>query len=247
MTQRAFSEDDLTLFLDGEAPDPLAKEIEAALSKDKDLAAYLDSMRSGQAQFVADQEALLSAAPALPDLPAPVRPPRAWAPALAGLAAGLVIATGVSWSLSTDEEPDWRAVVANYQSLYVTETLTGPAETQSARDAKLLELSGVLGIDLTDLPDVDGLLYRRAQQLGYQGHPLAQLTFLTAEGGPVALCILHQDAPGSAGIEASTLDGMAAYSWVDNGFGVLLIGPQGDSTLPEAATIFRAALKDAAA
>lgn len=247
MKTRAFSDEDLTRFLDGEASETLTLEIEAARLKDTKLSADLDNMRAAQAAFVADQDAFLSAAPPMPDFPAPSRKAVPWAPALGGMAAGLIIAAGLAWPLLSKDNPDWRDVIANYQSLYVTETLSGAVDPQHSLDAKLTELSGVLGIDLTTLPDVDGLNYRRAQQLGFRGAPLAQLTYLTPDGGPVALCILRVAGPNSDGIEAETLEGMAAFSWVDNGYGVLLIGPLDDTTLPEAATIFRAALKDAAA
>lgn len=247
MTERAFSDEDLALFLDGEASDALTREIEIALAQDASLAAELDSMRLAQATFVSAQDNLLSLSPAMPELPRRKAETSALVPAFVGLAAGLVIAATVSWSLFTKPEPGWREVVANYQSLYVTETLSGVAEAQSVSEAKLTELSEVLGIDLTNLPEVDGLAYRRAQQLGYKGAPLAQLTFLTTNGGPVALCILRTGGADSGGIDADTLEGMAAYSWVDNGFGVLLIGPLGDSTLSEAAHTFRAALKGAPA
>ncbi|MEO0891339.1 MAG: hypothetical protein AAFY35_02000 [Pseudomonadota bacterium] len=247
MKTRAFSDEDLALYLDGEASETLIQEIEAARLKDTKLSSELDRMRVAQAAFVADQDSFLAAAPPMPGLPAPARSAVPWAPALGGMVAGLVIAAGLAWPFLSKDDPDWRDVVANYQSLYVTETLAGAVEPQSALDAKLVELSGVLGIDLTALPDIDGLDYRRAQQLGYEGAPLAQLTFLTHDGGPVALCILRTSGPDSENIQADTLSGLSAFSWVDNGFGVLLIGPQGDATLPEAATMFRAALRDAAA
>ncbi|MEL7012458.1 MAG: hypothetical protein AAFO72_04175 [Pseudomonadota bacterium] len=247
MTERGFSDEDLALFLDGEAPDGLTREIETALAQDPSLAAELDSLRAAEAAFVSAQENLLSLAPATPNLPRHKARAPALAPAFAGLAAGLVIAATVSWSLLSKPEPGWREVVANYQSLYVTETLSGVTEPQGVSEAKLIALSEVLGLDLTNLPEVDGLAYRRAQQLGYKGAPLAQLTFLTANGGPVALCILRTGGADTSGIETDTLDGMAAYSWVDNGFGVLLIGPLGDNTLSEAAQTFRAALNGAPA
>lgn len=249
MTQRSFSDEDLASFLDGEAADALTREIEMALAEDPALTAHVKDLQSAQVAYVAAQEEMLSLAPEMPDLPASVQGAKSagfgWAPACCGLAAGLAIAAAVSWSLLADKEPDWRDVVANYQSLYVTETLSGVSEPQSVSEAKLAELSGVLGLDLTGLPNVDGLAYRRAQQLGYKGTPLAQLTFLTADGGPVALCVLHVGGQDSTTIEAETLEGMAAFSWVDNGYGVLLIGPTGDQSLPQAAEAFRAALRGA--
>lgn len=245
MTKRRFSDEELAAFLDGEADDALTEAVEAQLAVDTALAQSLEGMRAATDAFKADQEAVLSLAPAMPAVPVQQNSGFMWPAAFGGLAAGLVIAAGISWAALSKPEPDWRAVVANYQSLYVTETLAGVAEPQSVSDAKLAELSEVLGIDLQALPQVGGLAYRRAQQLGYKGTPLAQLTFLTDDGGPVALCLLHVGGPDSDGIEAQVLDGLSAYSWTDNGFGVLLIGPLGNERLEGAAKAFRSALQSA--
>lgn len=245
MTDPVFSDEDLSRFLDGEVSDALEQDIRAALTRDAALSNRLDNLRSAQAAFDQTQKDLLSLAPKLPDLPNANVTSRSWSPAICGLAAGLAIAACISWASLSNSEPDWRDVVANYQSLYVTETLSGVTEPRSVSEAKLKELSDRLGLDLTNLPEVDGLAYRRAQQLGYKGTTLAQLTFLTHDGGPVALCLLRTDEPDSTAITAETLEGMAAFSWVDDGFGILLIGPLESPILPEAAHLFRTALRGA--
>jgi anti-sigma factor RsiW len=242
MTKRTFSDEDLSCYLDGEATDTLVQEIEAAVAQDVELAQYLEDLRDAQAMFVGAQEELLAAAPEMPILPASSRAPRDWATGLAGLAAGLVLAMTAAWTFWERPEPGWRDVVASYQSLYVTETLIGASETPTESTAKLEELSDVLGFDLTGLPTVGGLDYRRAQQLGYKGQPLAQLTYLTSEGGPVALCIVFTGDSTTDGIQKDTLEGLDAYSWVENGYGILLIGPYGEAILPSAAETFRDAL-----
>ena len=53
--------------------------------------------------------------------------------------------------------------------------------------------------------------------------------------------------PDSPDIEAETLEGLAAFSWVDDGFGILLIGPKGEETLSDAAALFRSALRQGSA
>lgn len=136
MTERAFSHEDLALFLDGEASEALTREIEIALAQDASLAAELDSMSLAQASFVSAQENLLSLSPAMPDLQRRKPETPALVPAFVGLAAGLVVAATVSWFLFAKPEPGWREVVANYQSLYVTETLSGVADPQSVSEAR---------------------------------------------------------------------------------------------------------------
>ena len=94
------------------------------------------------------------------------------------------------------------------------------------------------------MPEVAGLSYKRAQQLGFNGKPLAQLTFLAADGGPVALCIIRTDGETTDAIHAEVLSGLDTYSWTDNGYGILLVGPEGQDGLGSAAEAFRAALKN---
>ncbi len=247
MKDPAFSDEELAAFLDGETTEAVADKIREAVASDTELSSYVDKMRAAQATFVSGQNALLEFAPDMPELPTAEGKGVSWGAGLTGLAAGLILALGASWAAFDSKEPGWREVVASYQSLYVTETLSGAVPSPVAAQAKLAQLSDVLGIDLTSLPEVDGLAYRRAQQLGYKGQPLAQLTYLTAEGGPVALCILYTGDKSSADIRAETLEGMSAFSWIDNGYGVLLIGPKGDSTLEGAAEVFRNALRGASA
>lgn len=241
-----FSDQDLSAYLDGEAADDVSDAIGAALSGDPGLRARLDEMRAGQDAFAEAMATALSAAPPMPDLPDPLsqRGTRVWPVGLAGVAAGAVLALGAGWSLWHTPDPGWRDVVANYQSLYVTETLAPLERTPEAQQADLQRLSAGLGIDLTGLPEISGLSFKRGQQLGFNGKPLAQLTFLAADGGPVALCILRNGAATSPGITAEVLSGLDTYSWTEDGFGILLLGPQGTDGLENAAETLRKALKN---
>ncbi len=246
MTDRhVFSDDDLSLYIDGEAPQALVQAVEEALDSDQPLATRLDALKASQGQFADLYADVLKVAP--PPLAIPVTKPAAvagWQTGLVGLAAGIALAVGVIWTRTDNSPPGWKAAVASYQALYVTETLAGVDAAQPATDEKLADLSAVLGLDLTQLPPVDGLNYKRAQQLGFRGKPLGQITFLNVDGGPVALCIIPTTKADSPEITAETLEGLAAFSWIDNGYGVLLIGPQDDDNLRGAAERFRTALKD---
>ena len=250
MTERTgFSDQELSAYLDGEAPEDVSGAIEEALPGDPALRTRLERLRAAQDGFVAAMEAALAAAPDMPELPQPLaqKTAGAWPYGLAGVAAGAVLALGLGWNVWHRPDPGWRDVVANYQSLYVTETLAPIEQTPEARQADLQRLSAGLGIDLTGLPEISGLSFKRAQQLGFKGKPLAQLTFLTADGGPVALCILRNGAETSPGITAEVLSGLDTYSWTEDGFGVLLVGPKGSDGLENAAEILRDALKNTSA
>ena len=95
-TGRTFSDEDLTAFLDGEADDALAREIEAALEADQDLAARLEGLTVPIAALQRAFATQLSAAPAMPDVPSQVfdntnaAPKRGFLPGLGiGLVAGI--------------------------------------------------------------------------------------------------------------------------------------------------------------
>lgn len=239
-----FSDQDLSCYLDGEASADMMAAIADALARDPVLRARLEELKAGEDSFAAAMTVALKSAPALPEItPAPPAPANhSWR---IGMAVGAAAALGLSWNIWQAPEAGWRDVVASYQSLYVTETLALVDQSPAAQQADLERLSEGLGIDLTGLPEVDGLSFKRAQQLGYRGKPLAQLTFLTAGGGPVALCIVETGGGTSADIRAEVLSGLDTYSWTDNGFGVLLVGPKGEKGLGNAAEMFRSALKDA--
>ena len=246
---RVFSDDDLSCYLDGETSGPLTDAIRAAVLSDPKLEARLEELTAGQQRFAQIMEAALTSAPDMPTLPPAIqyRAPPVWPVALASAAAGAFAVLGVSWfSLSTPEQPGWHDVVANYQSLYVTQTLELVNQSPQDNLAELDRLSETIGFDLTNLPQIEGLSYKRSQELGFKGRPLAQLTFLTADGGPVALCIIRTGKTDTPEIKAEMLSGMSAYSWTDDGYGLLLIGPPGDPALENAAEIFRKSLKTSA-
>ena len=87
-------------------------------------------------------------------------------------------------------------------------------------------MAGAIGksIDLSTLKQIEGLDYKRVQILGFDGQPLAQLTFLSKVGAPVALCIIRKQGDGNTDIHLAELQGMSAASWSRDGYDYLLIG-----------------------
>jgi anti-sigma factor RsiW len=246
-TRRDFSDQDLSCYLDGEADPALVSDIEAALAEDAALQARLNALRAGQQRFTQALDAALELAPDMPAIPLhPANANRAVSnlkAGLAGIAIGALAALGLTYALAPDaQKSDWINDVAVYQSLYVAETLAAVNLTPQENQAKLAQISRALGFDLTHLPQVSGLTLKRAQQLGYNGRPLAQVTFVNAAGSPVALCVTRTNAPDSTKIRFEMVQGLRAYIWNKNGFGLLLIGPPDDPELEKAAEIYRATL-----
>ena len=128
------------------------------------------------------------------------------------------------------EPPGWIEVVANYQKLYTAETVAAPlappidsATRAQAETEKLRALSDVIGLDLVQLHNIDGLKFRRAQQLGFRGKPLIQIAYALPDGTPVALCILPSTAA-AKDVRAQMVQGMASTDWNTGAHGILLIG-----------------------
>lgn len=246
--KRQFSDEELSCYLDGEADDALATAIEQARADNPELETRLKMFEAAALSFAQDQALLLDQAPEPPML-APVAATPATTSrkatalvACVSMLAGAVLTVGAFMAWHPEKVVDWRDVVANYQSLYVTETLTATTFT-SAEQAEMLDRVGrKLGYDFGRLPNVDGYRFTRAQELGFEGRPLAQLTFLTSEQAPVALCVIKSDDAGSSELVRQDMHGLEVYSWYDGGFAVLLVGPKGDSSLPLAAAQFQAAL-----
>ncbi|WP_299620320.1 hypothetical protein [uncultured Tateyamaria sp.] len=230
---RAFTDEELTAFLDGEADDELHAAIDAALETDAALLARAEALflpPEVMGAMAQGYDALLDTAPAMAALPEPVAPParrrRSWAvlPFGVGLAAGLAVAAFVG--LSTPEPAPargWVSFVASYQALYTTATLADAAPTAAETTAQLVTVSQAVGLDLTGLPEAAGLTFKRAQVLGFNGKPLVQIAFLRDDGTPVALCIIPAG-PDAKPVNMGAAEGLGLARWNTPGHGFLLIG-----------------------
>lgn len=246
MTRKSvFTDEELNCFIDNEADQVLTDQITATLAQDPVLRQRYDALRDASDRYKSAFEDVLSLSPDMPAFAATASKPK-WnlRVVAASMVAGAALALGTTLPFfGRQAEPDWKDVVANYQSLYVTETLSFVQITPNAQDVVLARLSTRLGFDLEGLPVVSNLDFVRAQELGFQGRPLAQLTFLNSAKGPVALCIVETGNETSNRIQFAELHGLDTYSWTQDGFGILLIGPMGDATLEATAVVFQSALK----
>ncbi len=251
MTQpRMFTDEELTAFLDGEADDALATEIGEALETDAALNDRLSTLDIPMAPLKQAFDALLADAPPMPPLPeaapaqAPATAPRfGWGWGIGtfgtGLAAGLAVAVFTGFGQPEPAPPPgWVAFVASYQSLYTPATLASVTTTDADRAAQLQTVSEALGLDLTSLPEVEGLTFKRAQVLGFNGKPLVQLAFQRADGTPVALCIIPAGPDGKP-VSMDAAQGMELARWNTPGFGYLLIGGQDQEPLQTEADAFQ--------
>lgn len=247
---RAFSDEELTAFLDGEADDALHAEIEAALENDPAVVEQIEALDVPLAPIAEAYEALLQDAPPMPVLPeasavaptpAPARQGRwAWGfgTFATGLAAGLAVAMFTGFGTPEPAPRGWVSFVASYQALYTAETLAidDPSEDEAAM--QLAAVSNSLGLDLSGLPEAEGLTFKRAQVLGFNDKPLVQIAFARADGTPVALCIIPAG-PDAKPVNMGQAEGMELARWNTPGYGFLLIGGTDDAPLQQEAETFQ--------
>lgn len=245
---RAFSDEELTAFLDGEADDALHAEIEAALEHDATVVDQLAALDVPLVPIAEAYKALLQDAPPMPLLPevpavAPSPAPRGrWAWGVGtfatGLAAGLAVAMFTGFGTPEPAPRGWVSFVASYQALYTAETLAVDNPSADEAATQLAAVSESLGLDLSGLPDTQGLSFKRAQVLGFNGKPLVQIAFARADGTPVALCIIPAG-PDAKPVNMGQAEGMELARWNTPGYGFLLIGGTDNAPLQQEAETFR--------
>ncbi len=237
----------LLAFVDGEL-DPASREkVEAVLAHSAELRAQVAALSASCLPYRTAFERQ-----ALPELPlaltqrvgslvsvsqasASASPSRRhWLGMGAAMAASFAAGVWLPWRpwINNSPESGWVEAVANYQALYVRETVDQTADSPD-RLASLLggfDSEQQRALFVPDLRAAD-LSFKRVQRLGYRGSPLIQMVYVPPSGMPVALCALPMKRP-DAGVQARVIDGMSVASWQRSGLAFVLVAdlPQGQVT-----------------
>lgn len=256
-----FSDEELVAYLDGEAEFAPVDAIKAALLTDESLANRLNRLKFDKEALTYSMETIADNAKehkALPDFlsETAAAPQKSDAFKLVSnnrsgffegwqkIAAVALLAVAIGWCAksfsSVNNLQNWHNYVAAYQALYSKETLAPIIQTEETSSKQLQHVTGVLGkkIELTQLTNVKGLNYKRAQILGFKGQPLIQLAFLSDEGKPVALCIIKASNNGQTKVINDVQQGLKAAHWKKGEFEYLLIGSNDAELIKSAATQF---------
>jgi len=226
----SYSDDVLRQFLDGGLDDVQRKEIETAMLSDADLESRimaLDDMAASvkaAMDWIPSEARVAGLAPAVAAAPEPVRSKhRPWGMLAAACAVGVFIGFGSSW-IGADAAPDWRTEVAHYQALYTTDTINAIDLKPSEAAAQVDRAAANVGakVPTAELAGLDGLTLRRAQTLGFEGAPLAQIVFAHSSGAPVALCLIRTGK--EEALKMGERLNMASADWSVDGVEYLLIG-----------------------
>lgn len=155
-----------------------------------------------------------------------------------GLAAAVMVGIGIHAGgvavFDKPEKPDWITQVANYQRMYVRDTVQMvSADPVASKDVmnRLYEQNRIR----LDIPDMSalGLQFKRVQRLSAGNRPVVQMVYLPQKGGPVALCVIPENGPDVAP-HNKLVASMETVSWRRNGLAYVLLSDSPSTQLPRA-------------
>jgi hypothetical protein len=165
------------------------------------------------------------------------------------IAASLVIGLGLGaagvFGWMQPEKSDWRMEVADYQVLYVPETIAHLSSSPEGLTAQFGRAGAAIGLDFPgdELSNVDGLTLKRAQVLGHDGDPLIQIVFQDKSGSAIALCLIAK-----SGTETqprfTERRSMVSVDWDSSDHAFLLIGNASEADAARWADNLRQILKN---
>jgi anti-sigma factor RsiW len=254
------SDEMLVAFLDGELDGADRARIDTLVKTDEAVAARYEFLSRSEMAFYDAFQPLLENAPTakleaiLSGLPASVTDEPAskgWSRrGFMAAAIGLVFVgvaadrayIGMQNVSSERDGSEWRAVVAEYLSLYTPDTLANLASDEQSQRAQLQNVGDKLGLSLpVQAVSLPGIPLKRAQVLQYDGKPLGQIAYLDPEHGPMALCIV-QSSSGPRSPQTERRHGMNVVYWSDQAHGYMLIGRNPADRLNDLAEHVRTAL-----
>jgi anti-sigma factor RsiW len=259
------SDAELVAYLDGELTPSDSVRIGQRIAADRATAERLTILMNGARPFREALDPLLGEAPMArldgilsavleADTRAPARAwpvlARYWPAGLAAAIALMVIGAGLdrfvfvriegaasASAMRSDESDEWRRVVAEYLSLYTSDTLSIPGDSGAGNGQRLASIGRRLGVDLTAaLTAFPDLPLKRAEMLDYEGMPLGFLAYLDPHDGPISLCIV----PGAQADTSPRVEqrrGMNVVYWSRGRHSFMLIGHTSVDRLQGLATL----------
>lgn len=230
-----FSDEVLVAYLDNRLSEKQRTQFDQQLARDDVLGERLAQMARSNLPFHDAFGLMLQDAPvgrlqaaldAIPD--APVSRP-------GGVSRRALIAASVSfmavgllagrYSTTLPVESTWRDRVADYMSLYSAQTLADVSDSVEQQQIQLSRVQKTLGIALSPAGlVVQGAELKNARLLHYDEYDIAQITYLDARSGPMALCITRSEHPGNTAPQSEVRQKMNVIYWRDSGYNFMLIG-----------------------
>lgn len=228
------SDEQLVAYLDDELAVEQRQQIDSAIADDPLLSLRVQWLRRSSLPFRKAYDELAQQAPLdrlqarLDAVPSPERPglSRRWfiGGAAAVLVAGGVLADRLVLGWQAPQAHNWRALVGDYMALYVPQTLEHLPTDEAAHRAQLRTVDARLGLNLSPAGlKLPGAELKRAQMLEYDGVPIAQIVYLDARHGPLALCVTRSNS-GSRPLAHERRHQMNVVYWTESEHAWMLIG-----------------------
>ncbi|MGV0083265.1 anti-sigma factor family protein [Rahnella aceris] len=230
-----YADEVLVAYLDNQLSESQRAKFDAQLTQDDVLAQRLAQMSRSNLPFHDAFGAMLQEAPvgklqaaldAVPD--ARIAGSSGFsrrallAASLSFLAVGLL---GGRYSTLFASDDNWRARVADYMSLYTAQTLADVDDSAGQQKIQLARVQNTLGIALSPAAlAVQGADLKDARMLHYDEYDIAQITYLDARYGPMALCITRSEHSDNTALQREIRRGMNVVYWRNAGYNFMLIG-----------------------
>lgn len=246
------SDEQLVAYLDGELDGDDRQQLDNAIAEDSLLSLRVQWLSRSNLPYKNAYDELAQQAPLdrlqarLDAIPSPEKPglSRRWfiGGAAAALLAGGVLADRLFLGWHAAQSNNWRALVADYMALYVPQTLDHLPTDEAAQRAQLRTIDARLGLNLAPatlkLPDAE---FKRAQMLEYDGVPIAQIVYLDAKHGPLALCVTRSNS-GSQPLAHERRREMNVVYWTERQHSWMLIGHDAPVALEDKAKLLKSRL-----
>lgn len=255
-----YSDESIVAWLDGEMNENEAQRFEAELEQNEQLARRTDALRHNQADFEQAFAPLLEEAPK-------ARLEQHLAGLLARQPGGMQRQTGVSRrsliaaSLSflaigsglgyfsrsvtkpQSESEKIRELEAQYMSLYSAETLLDTDSSLPVLQQGLARVAQDIGLRTNEQQlALQGAELKMVRILRYDSTSIAQIAWMHADYGPMALCISPEKHPDSTQLNLEQRHDMHLVWWHHRGYQFVLIGRNPVSQLKQNAQILQTAL-----
>lgn len=246
------SDEQLVAYLDGELEQEYRHQLDSAIADDSLLSLRVQWLGRSNLPYRKAYDELAQQAPLdrlqarLDAIPAPQRPGfnRRWfiGGATAALLAGGVLADRLFLGWHAAQSNNWRALVGDYMALYVPQTLDHLPSDDASQRAQLRTIDARLGLNLSPATlKLPGAEFKRAQMLEYDGVPIAQIVYLDAKHGPLALCVTRSNS-GSQPLAHERRREMNVVYWTEREHAWMLIGHDAPVALEDKAKLLKSRL-----
>lgn len=251
-----YQDDAIVAWLDGEMSEADAQRFESQLAQDEQLASRTEALKQDRADFAGAFAPLLNEAPEarmqarLNEL---LASPRASTGVsrrslIAASLSFLVIGGGLGYfakplAVARDESEKIRDLEAQYMSLYSAETLLDADSSPTALQRGLARTAQDIGLSVKVAQLVlTGAELKMVRMLRYDSTSIAQIAWMDAEYGPMALCISPERHAQTRALTPENRHDMHLVWWQQRGYQFVLIGRNPPQQLSQHAQALHAAL-----